>query len=871
MSTKTTFKRIALVAVAALGFGGLTSVTPASAAVTTPTAITIGTIGAARSGSETFIPVSFTMPSFVAGTDTFTVAVKVTSAPTGSQFRTSTSPQSATYYTLDNTNGARLGIFASTAASTTGVSATYAPTSASTTTDLSGYAVYTTQSSSTSPITLQVRVKPDVSGSYTFLVSVGNTSWTAGDLSTSFTLTTAAAPSSIVLSSVNSGTNTGAQSADNHGSLIKVTLKDSAGSAALPGSNEAIVLSSSSSTGTFAKGAAPTTGAAATVALSSTDFTNGVAYVHAYDTTAGTATVTAAGNGLLSSIATTNTNITFAATSTAAAVTVGLPSTTTTGYADYAAGTPNDLKKYASTALSSHTLRVSYDNSAGTSAFKTRLTVTDTSGKITGISTGEYSLLVSIAAGDKYADVAIPATLSNGNSFRVEALTSATTNYTSGLYAMLVEGQTRAATSITLTPSVIASAAKATNTIRALVKDQFGSALANSIVAVSVAGRNPSVVTTNLLTDSTGYVSYSLTDGGTVAVNDTVTFTGGDANNAATAKSASINYSAAAVSTVTVTGGASADVAPAKTWSPISSGDIGAGTTGAVAFTATVKDANGNLLAGVPVTFTVDKGLILKTSTIDYTTVYTGADGTAVTYAFNWITEKQTVTATAGGKTGTGYANWRSETASQARSIAATVDSTNGNVVTFTVKDRFGNGVRGANVTLSRVGTGFFFGGASTSSATTGSDGTVAVQFTGAGDVTGTLDTTTEGYDVAGQVQATALKAAVAGTTTGTGVSFSTAGVGTATVAVTAGSDSATTAAQAANDAAAEATDAANAATDAANAAAEAADAATAAAQDAADAVAALSTQVGEMIDALKKQITALTNLVIKIQKKVKA
>ena len=77
--------------------------------------------------------------------------------------------------------------------------------------------------------------------------------------------------------------------------------------------------------------------------------------------------------------------------------------------------------------------------------------------------------------------------------------------------------------------------------------------------------------------------------------------------------------------------------------------------------------------------------------------------------------------------------------------------------------------------------------------------------------------------------------------------------------------------AQAAADAAAEATDAANAATDAANAAAEAADAATAAAQDAADAVAALSAQVAEMIASLKAQITALTNLVIKIQKKVKA
>ena len=87
----------------------------------------------------------------------------------------------------------------------------------------------------------------------------------------------------------------------------------------------------------------------------------------------------------------------------------------------------------------------------------------------------------------------------------------------------------------------------------------------------------------------------------------------------------------------------------------------------------------------------------------------------------------------------------------------------------------------------------------------------------------------------------------------------------------TVGDDAATAAATAASDAAAEATDAANAATDAANAAAEAADAATAAAQDAADAVAALATQVSEMMDAMKKQITALTNLVIKIQKKVKA
>jgi flagellin-like hook-associated protein FlgL len=103
-----------------------------------------------------------------------------------------------------------------------------------------------------------------------------------------------------------------------------------------------------------------------------------------------------------------------------------------------------------------------------------------------------------------------------------------------------------------------------------------------------------------------------------------------------------------------------------------------------------------------------------------------------------------------------------------------------------------------------------------------------------------------------------------------------TLGTGTATGAeitakATVSDDAATAASSAAADAAAEATDAANAATDAANAAAEAADAATAAAQDAADAVAALSTAVSAMVSDLKKQITALTNLVIKIQKKVRA
>jgi hypothetical protein len=103
-----------------------------------------------------------------------------------------------------------------------------------------------------------------------------------------------------------------------------------------------------------------------------------------------------------------------------------------------------------------------------------------------------------------------------------------------------------------------------------------------------------------------------------------------------------------------------------------------------------------------------------------------------------------------------------------------------------------------------------------------------------------------------------------------------TATEGTATDSTTKGTITATTSvvnpgAEASTAAAEEATAAANDATDAALSAAEAAEAATAMAQEAVDAVAELSASVTKLISALRAQITSLTNLVIKIQKKVKA
>ena len=109
--------------------------------------------------------------------------------------------------------------------------------------------------------------------------------------------------------------------------------------------------------------------------------------------------------------------------------------------------------------------------------------------------------------------------------------------------------------------------------------------------------------------------------------------------------------------------------------------------------------------------------------------------------------------------------------------------------------------------------------------------------------------------------------------TTGSTAAAATLGLATANQAV-AGSlvvGVSSTSTSAAIDAANEAAQAASDATDAALAAADAADAATTKAQEAVDAVATLSAEVSKLITALKAQITTLTNLVIKIQKKVKA
>jgi hypothetical protein len=413
--------------------------------------------------------------------------------------------------------------------------------------------------------------------------------------------------------------------------------------------------------------------------------------------------------------------------------------------------------------------------------------------------------------------------------------------------------------------------------IKVTAVDVFGRAYANQTISATSTGRNVRSIATAALTNADGVASFTFTDAATTSalLSDAISFTGAGTG------SATVTYSTSNVAgTITLTSTGDTDVVAGTTVTDISTAYTGAEASYATA-SAVVKNAAGSVVAGAPVTFVVTglTGAEVHTTTA---TVYTDATGTAVGNVSSYATGKATITATSGTATATDDLYFAQTTDTDARTISAVVS---GNVVTATVKDRFGNVVRGATVWATRTGTAYFGNGSGSSSGATGLAGTVDFIVTGAGTVTVQLGSATAASATFGQsanaagyigngTAALAVDAYVAGTSTanqeGLGGSLSPVGVNSVTVTVDVANATAD-ASQAAADAAAEATDAANAATDAANAAAEAADAATAAAQDAADAVAALSAQVASLISGLKAQLTALTNLVIKIQKKVKA
>jgi hypothetical protein len=827
MSTKTTFKRVALVAVASLGFGVLTSVAPATAGTNTDiTALTASASDPARIktvGGATVITLSHIDTASALSNNRITA--QITSAPATSVNAALAIEDYATAtYTLgaDSTKtdqDAAGGI----------ASATIVPRVSKTSS-----AVYVT-------------LNADVAGTYQILVTAAGASggYAAGLKSVSYSITTAGAPTSLSVRSVG-----GVATTSGIGQLFALSMTDANGVATVLGKNEALTVAQADTKLTLRNAA----DSADVTSFSPESDVDGEYYVRAKGTTglvAGSATLTFTGSGLLPATLTTNTSITKVAT-TAITGTVAIACTTAASCIANSA-TPDYYVKAAPA------LTISGLTSATTATI--------------------HSVDVQTALGDEYSStITVAATAAAGTAG------AATTTFTGPAPALGYPSELTIVASantldadftyqapVSTTVSVegaasVLSATAGVNTFVAKVVDQYTSALANVAVSVTVSGRNTVAAKTLGVSDANGLITYSLTDAGTTGTKDTVTFS--IASGTTLTAAATITYGTVTVDTVTVSGGSKAETIAGSTLTSIKAGDNGPEGS-AVDIKAVVKDASGNLLAGVPVVFTVDAGAIVKTAAINYATVYTGADGSATTKVFGWISGKQTITATAGGKSSTDYLTWAANDATSARVLTATAT---GDIVSLKVVDRFGNAVQGVTINLSRTGAGLFGNGASTQNIDTDKNGTADVRFVGSGTVVAELAATyAQAYAAAGNITTKAATAATAGTTAGTGATLAPAGVAKVSVAIAEGSDPVAVSSQAAADAAAEATDAANAATDAANAAAEAADAATAAAQDAADAVAALSTQVSEMVDALKKQITALTNLVIKIQKKVKA
>ena len=450
-------------------------------------------------------------------------------------------------------------------------------------------------------------------------------------------------------------------------------------------------------------------------------------------------------------------------------------------------------------------------------------------------------------------------------------------------------------TSLTVDTSAFYAAIGSTNVVKVKARDQFKNVMSGVVIQPSLTSGSSSYGTaaTNaarptLTSGADGYVSLSIAGSAAAVADDyeAVSFTstyGGVAS--VSSGTTTITYGTVPV-IATLTGYYNTDQSTAAggTWTDVfSTTSIGAVTaltldpalnyqlpiiiTGTSATDSQVGmrvralTSASAAATGVPVEVTASAGghftdsctgaagkpVTKKTcypNATGYIYINTIGTGTSATYTF-----------TAGSVTASQAIKYKNAT-TDARTVTLTGTAAE---VVATVTDRFGNPVSGIAVQIS-TSTGSLGGGQKTASFTTISDGTVTVSVDSndAATVTAYQTTANDSTSLAGYNGANIVDSTLA------------AGVRTATLAVT-GTGTTGSVAQAAADAAAEATDAANAATDAANAAAEAADAATAAAQDAADAVAALSAQVASLISGLKAQLTALTNLVIKIQKKVKA
>jgi len=257
MSTKTSIKRIALVAVAALGLGMVSTVAANAVVATGQASIpSAGTTSPTRVGYANSTAIS--LSGGVTTGDTSTVRVTVIAAPTGSAFNSPASAASnasnasafdsgmiATGNSIAAKIGytdAGLGTITATGGAGTAGTATAGPAD-KTATVSTVYTFDSTEVGAGKSGTVYVNITPDIAGTYTVLVSTSATAtttskYTAGDNSVQYSFTTAGAPTQISASYVGSVVDFG-----KYGALVSVKLKDANGNATVLGANEGLTVS----------------------------------------------------------------------------------------------------------------------------------------------------------------------------------------------------------------------------------------------------------------------------------------------------------------------------------------------------------------------------------------------------------------------------------------------------------------------------------------------------------------------------------------------------------------------------------------------------------------------------------------------------
>jgi trimeric autotransporter adhesin len=949
MSTKTTFKRIALVTVAALGFGVLTSVAPASAYTgsmsLSTTSLTVVGSGTTTNAGYFYVDTFNEAGDATALTSAESITVSVVGRP---QYRADgTTASTAGDLTIGAfTRGTTVG--ANTAAVTGAQAATAAsyqiPSGSAAATAFASSSLNTTSTVAAASNRYYFAVYPTAttaidSGEFTLRVRLYDANTFTTDTTVKVKFVSSAADSGAKIAVATTGTfNKGQSIAFTSAQKITATLTDANGGKVQVGrSLSGVTIGSFAPTilgqivnvdgVTKDETTEADTGVAAADMVASTSTTAQVVLDYAlsqegngvYGLTASTITADAAVDNVIRvRYGSTSTSATLVTLATSAAIDGKTDLTLTAAgvlaadqliKSDVATTTAYTLPTSAKSAK----LRINIDNASNDAIADQPITVKTTwSGNFATANVSPATTTTTTSNTDASGNLDLTITNSAPLAGAVATVTITGYGYTAGTSRGTAAGSSivtltwaaPVATTITVIDPTASVKVKtgSTNVLTVSVKDQFGALMSGESLQPSLSSTSSNYSASKtydaITTGSAGTATFSLTDAKAVtAKSDAVSFAS-ISNSSATAGSFTLSYvdTLPVVSTMTgyynndATGTASTLVPSTGVYADsgaklIIKNDrdltktlaaVGAATTDdMVAFRVKAVDSTGAAATGAAVTITAPTGgHVLNSSGLPSSsrTIAVDVDGYVAFQLAATAPGSLTFTATSGTISSTITLVVAVPTAAAGRTVAVTGATTatansDGVPMTVTVKDRYGNAVDGVTLTLAATGVAAFAGGATTQSFTTDSTGTytfMAKSYTaagGAGTYKVSAGNATDASSIAGYVGATAVDSTLA------------AGISSASATVTfgAGEDAAAANAQAATDAAAEATDAANAATDAANAAAEAADAATAAAQDAADAVAALSAQVSSLISGLKSQLTALTNLVIKIQKKVKA